>query len=282
MWPRVIVHRSNKARRFIRIPRGTYQRGDTRPGSPALDFKKNPCDPHWVRVSGFYIQETEVTHGEIEDYLAPTVHPEAAESLTRWREYYESLRKTKPVERARRFPAVCVTYLAARKFAEDCGGRLPREAEWEYAAKSCRDDFLFAWGKGNSGAAQTQLKVNLLNPKVPTFGPLDVGTSADDETEQHVFDLTGNVREFCLDAYKPYNEIIPPKNTIDEPLVDPICVDPGSGDSSKYYIVRGGSFMTSLRQAMAFLRSGMAPDKTADDVGFRVVIECPPQHELPR
>jgi serine/threonine-protein kinase len=286
VWPRVIVDSSNKSRRFIRIPGGTYQRGDTRrPGSPAPDFKRAPCDPHWVRVSGFYIQETEVTNGEIEEYLAPTAHPEAAKSLARWREYYDSqLADPKIMERARRLPAVHISYLAARKFAEESGGRLPREAEWEYAAKSCHDDFLYPWRKGHNGKAQKRLMVNLFDSGLSTQPRLtEVGTSKDDESEQHVFDLAGNAREFCLDAYRPYREILPARNSIEEPLVDPcVYVDPGSGEPKELFIVRGGSFWKTLGLSMSFLRSGMAPANTTDDVGFRVVIECPPTREPPR
>ena len=62
IWPRFIVRTSDRSVRFIRISGKTYRRGDPR-------SKIGPEPQQWVRVSAFYIQETEVTNGEIEAYL---------------------------------------------------------------------------------------------------------------------------------------------------------------------------------------------------------------------
>ena len=70
-----------------------------------------------MRVSGFYIQETEVTNGEIEAYLESNF--DAQGDLRNWREYLKLVRaKAKPVERANRFPAAGISYLAAERFAQ--------------------------------------------------------------------------------------------------------------------------------------------------------------------
>jgi serine/threonine-protein kinase len=187
--------------------------------------------------------------------------------------------RTKPAERARSFPAVCVNHLAAARYAEDSGGRLPTEAEWEYAAKSCHSDFLFAWGNQDPWKAKRPMKVVLFNPKVESYGPQEVGTSEDDQTEQHVFDLTGNVREWCVDAYQPYNKgKIASGNSINKPVVDPwVFPDANPSEPGKYRVVRGGSFRTRVDKAMACYRSALKPDQVDVDIGFRVVLECPPE-----
>ena len=96
-------------------------------------------------------------------------------------------------------------------------GRLPTEAEWEFAAKSCDSDHLFPWGNDPPVPLRQQPKANIFNPygghSNQGFGPAEVKTFPQDQTEQHVFDLAGNVSELCLDAYKPYAELIPPGNS---------------------------------------------------------------------
>lgn len=275
IWPRVIVRSSNKKVRFIRIPGKTFHMGDTRPPRPAADSQLNPCTPHWVRVSGFYIQETEINHGEIEDYLRDD-HPEAADNLREWKGYYQRLRaNTKPEARAKQFPAVCLSYVAARKYAEDMSGRLPREAEWEFAAKSCNDDFVYPWPGKLLTKRGGKPKANVSNPSIPTF-PQEVESFLEDKTDQSVLNLAGNVRELCLDAYEPYAKIINAGNSTDEPLRDP-CVDVAPRpETSTRYVVRGSSYLAKAHMAMAFQRDSVAAENPADDIGFRIVIECPP------
>jgi serine/threonine protein kinase/formylglycine-generating enzyme required for sulfatase activity len=270
-WPRVIIRTLDKAR-FLRIPGKKYHRGDTRVGRPALDYQRNPCAPHWVELSGFYIQETEVTHEQIEKYLE--VHPEAAENLKSWEAYYKSVRKkTNPEANAKRYPAACIGYLAARQYARDMAGQLPTEAQWEFAAKSCTDDFLFPWGK--MPARGERPKANISSPN-NSGGLAFVGSFSEDRTDQHVLDMAGNVRELCLDAYEPYSSIINAGNSTDHPLRDPcVCVEPRPDNSVKF-VVKGGSFQLGLLRAMAFQRDRVAADDPTDDIGFRIVVECPP------
>jgi eukaryotic-like serine/threonine-protein kinase len=272
-WPRVIVRSSAKQVRFIRLAGKTYLQGDGRSGTPARDTSKNPCTPHWVRMSGFYIQETEVTHEEIEKYLE--THPEAAENLRTWDAYHKRLCKTtKPVEKAKTYPAVCISYFTARKFAQDMGGRLPTEAEWEFAAKSCNDNSIFPWGS-KFPAKGSKPKANIQDPS-GFAGLAAVKTFPEDKTDQYVFDIAGNVRELCLDAYGLYSNIINAGNSTKDPLHDPcVRVEPRP-DAATKYVVRGGSFLLGLQRAMVFQRDTVPADNTTDDIGFRLVIECPP------
>ena len=156
-WPRAIVRTSDQAR-FIRIDGGMFRRGDPREQTPVDDTPGNPLKPHYVRVRGFYIQETEVTNGEIKAYRVSLSDDE--NGLRKWSQCYEDIQKAKGLddEAMNRLPAVCVGYRLASQFAASVGGFLPTEAQWEYAAKSRQNDNLSAWGKESpwAGVARGQ------------------------------------------------------------------------------------------------------------------------------
>jgi serine/threonine-protein kinase len=266
IWPRVIVRTSDKNVRFIRMPSKTYRRGDPH-------AKNGPEPQQWVQVSGFYIQETEVTNGEIEAYL--DAQPEAQEDMRSWREKFRLVRaKAKPVERAKRFPAVCISYLTAQRFAQAVGGRLPSEAEWERVAKSGNDENIFPWGK-QPPKKNEPLKANILDGfHLSTGLPTEVRTFPDDRQDDGVFDMAGNVRELCLDVFEPY-PVVGSENSPMHPLIDPRIAAGPQSDRTTRYVVRGGGCLTGLEKAKAFHREGVKADDPAAEIGFRVVIECP-------
>ena len=98
-----------------------------------------------------------------------------------------------------------------------------------------------------------------------------------DKTDQDVFDMTGNVKEWTLDAYKPYSDILdkhggdPEKPFRDDPKEAKKA--PEGQDLER--VVRGGSFLTELAEATTFQRKAEPPTREAMDIGFRVVISCP-------
>ena len=96
--------------------------------------------------------------------------------------------------------------------------------------------------------------------------------------------MVGNVRERCADRFKSYTSLDLAKNTPENPLVDErsiVELAPG-GPTEVKFVVKGGSYMTSEQQAMAFLRPREGPDDIPGDVGFRVVIECPSRAQSAR
>jgi hypothetical protein len=129
--------------------------------------------------------------------------------------------------------------------------RLPTEAEWEYAARagssatfsSARADApglgAVAWFDANSGAASKAVKLRFPNP---------IG----------LYDLHGNVWEWCQDRYAPYATV---------PVSDPI------GRDGETFVARGGSWgdpATSLRVAN---RASLKRDLRSAYVGLRLVCD---------
>jgi serine/threonine protein kinase/formylglycine-generating enzyme required for sulfatase activity len=280
-WPRVLIRTSDRTR-FIRIQEGSYRRGDLA-SKPALDGRGNSCTPHWVKISGFYLQETEVTNGELEDYLE--LHPGASEILASWNEYYANLKSIiQPAAKARRFPAANLSHEAAQFYAREVGGRLPTEGQWEFAAKSRDESFVFPWGKASPVGRDQRPRANLSDPfgLNQNFGAAEVKSFVDDETLQHIFDMAGNVREFCRDEYRPYYQILNPDNSAKNPLVDPWAVpEVAVRAEERLYVVRGGSFYSTAAKATSFYRSAVRSGDAGavDDVGFRLVLECPPRRK---
>jgi serine/threonine-protein kinase len=289
-WPKVIV-RDDDGVRFIRMAAYTFRRGDPRDDGPAADHVGNACTPHYVRIRGFYIQETEVTNGEIDQYLTKR-HPEAAPDFERWKQAFEGLTMPggpiEPISRkaAGGFPAVCVPYTAARRYARSVGGLLPTEAEWEYAAKSWNDVFWYPWGNQFS-LPGAPLRANFYSDAASP-APAAVKSfpnQGEDRTTQGVYDMAGNVRELCVDEYKPYAALDPVEHQErSKALVDQReLVEPKEADLQKLkvkVVVRGGSFLNNEESSKVFQRWAFGANDSTEDVGFRVVIECPDANGL--
>jgi formylglycine-generating enzyme required for sulfatase activity len=271
--PAAIVRKSDGTR-FLWIAGDSFQMGALRkPTGRHWDDQDQP--PHPVQVSGFYLQRTEVTNGELASYF----EDRGLDPLSEGRAYVQAraeLSHTKKPEEAWKHPAVGVRHRLAEQYAEWVSGRLPTEAEWEFAARSRgRKDRPFVWGDAALNAADLdQREVNIAwgGRDVPTK---PVGVSPLDRTEQGVFDLAGNVREWCADVWGPY-----PSST-SKTLVDFCRLEPEPGHD-RAYVLRGGSFETAAERAMTTHPRQLRPDEVLSDklnleaphdVGLRVVIE---------
>jgi formylglycine-generating enzyme required for sulfatase activity len=169
--------------------------------------KEDSCYPnedpaHGVTISAFELLETEVTEAQYEAVMK--ANPSCNHS--------GGGGPDNPVE--------CVAWPQAKAFCEAIGGRLPTEAEWEYAARGgtrtrfyCGDDYAcldgIAWFEDNSGERKQPV-----GGKAPNaFG---------------LYDMLGNVFEWTGDLYGEYSA---------EDQVDPR--GPLTGNDR---VFRGGSF----------------------------------------
>jgi hypothetical protein len=132
---------------------------------------------------------------------------------------------------------------------DESGFRLPTEAEWEYACRSGGKPEVFAgsneietvaWFRENSGK-QTQ--------KIGTKEPNGLG----------IYDMSGNVREWCEDTYSgdAYRN---------HPASNPIYQT-----ESLFRVVRGGGYQTVAFFCRSTSRFRLNPRDRRRGVGFRIV-----------
>ncbi|WP_435019971.1 SUMF1/EgtB/PvdO family nonheme iron enzyme [Tundrisphaera sp. TA3] len=246
--------------RLARIEGGEFVMGDFADSGPDT---RDDRPAHRVRLSPFYLQTTEVTYGQMTAFfrergIGPGDQPPA------WRDGWAELtdRSHLPESEAMEYPAVGIDRRLAEEFAAWAGGRLPTEAEWEYAARSLGQERRFVWG--DDGAGITSLaRVDSLDEPVPTAKP---GSYRDDRTAQGIFDLAGNVREWCSDAWGPY---LATSSRVDDPK------GPRCDDSNCLGVVRGGSFKSGQDQAGTTFRASEPAATAANDLGFRIVVDAP-------
>jgi len=146
-------------------------------------------------------------------------------------------------------PRVGVSWYEADAYANWRGGRLPYEAEWEYAARGADarrfpGGAVFEDSNGNVKGRKTTA-VNAYPEGVSWVGCLD---------------MAGNVWEWCNDWYMEtyYTR---------EPITDPQGPSEGKGKA-----LRGGSFRQDANWARCTSRRYDAPISRDDYIGFRVVL----------
>jgi len=147
--------------------------------------------------------------------------------------------------------------------------RLPTEAEWEYA---CRAGTTSHFHTGDALPKEFHKNAReswYPDPRRSAEGqtvPLHVGKAP--ANAWGLIDMHGNVEEWCLDCYGPYE---PGDQT-----------DPLGRVDGDFRVTRGGSHSTELYYLRSANRSGTLPDDRSWLIGFRVVLgEMPKGKPLP-
>lgn len=190
---------------FVQIPAGQF-----RMGSEAGDSDERPV--HRVRTKeGFYMGKTEVTVRQFRAFTQATGYKTEAEK-GRWAANYSNgfpivpgrnLNWRQPgFAQTEDNPTVCISWNDAVAFcrwlSRETGDyyRLPSEAEWEYACRAgttgqfAGDVDEMAWYRANSG-----LRTHPVGQKKPNAWGL--------------YDMHGNVWEWCLDMWHKSYEVAP-------------------------------------------------------------------------
>ncbi len=216
---------------MILIPGGTFIMGAT--NVQCVDISDDEKPPHQVSLDSFYMGKTMVTQAQWEAVMG--TNPSCFKGLN--------------------LPVEMVNYDDAlefcRRLSEMTGKNytLPTEAQWEFASRCGQTiDTKFsgsdniedvAWYKNNSNE-----RTHSVAEKKPNALEL--------------YDMSGNVWEWCLDRYGVYTN----HNQI----------NPTGATTGDFRVLRGGSFNHDVKHSRVSYRNFDFPSRRINSVGFRIVL----------
>jgi len=198
------------------------------------------CPPHEVSITAFYLDATEVTNAEYQEFCTKT-----GRSLPE----FWGIAKYKSGADFPKHPVVGVSWLDAEAYGKWAGKRLPTEAEWEYAARGGLQgrDFPAGDSIGPGSASITQAGKTTGSVPVRSFAANGYGA----------FDMSGNVCEWVADFYDPgYYRVSTAK-------------DPKGPGKGKFRVIRGGGWHSGPYCNRVYVRNALPPGWLDINVGFR-------------
>ena len=230
---------------YTYIPAGSFQMGCV-PQDRNCD--KDELPRHQVTLTkGFWITTGEVTVKAYKLFLEAEHHPPPRIQTQVNPEY---LRTENPI--------VEVTWDDARAYCGWAGGRLPAEAEWEYAARGGKADLIYPWGNEVTRNNANYLGTGKKGEKDRYQELAPAGTFK--QNAWGLEDVAGNVSEWVADFSSANYD-------------DAAAADPAGPREGKERIARGGSWAATAKELRTSRRKPLDPSKGYNGTGIRCVVE---------
>ncbi len=213
---------------------GTFSMGATPEQSEYADNDEYPV--HEVTLSDYYMAETETTQ-----------------------ELWKAVMGTSPSSNkiGKNLPVEQVSWTSCSNFAgslaklTSAAFSMPTEAQWEFAARGgvASGGYIYsgsniqdevAWYSSNNSRSKTHT--------VATKLPNELG----------LYDMSGNVKEWCQDWYGSYTNAV--------------ATDPTGPTSGSYRVIRGGHNFDNADNCRVAYRNNSAPSSAAYYLGFRLAL----------
>jgi len=227
---------------MVFVPAGSFPMG-------SAEGPKDERPVHQVHLDGYYIDKYEVSWGQWK-----------ASGL----KYNESVESRISEPRAPDWgilddhPVLNVTWYDAKDYVAWAGKRLPSEAEWEKAARGT-DGRKYPWGSD----PPTFEQAIWVDHPMALESTAPVTCCASGASPYGVFNLAGNVYEWCEDVYeRDYYSRSPAKNPIND-------------TKGKYRVLRGGALVLEIEDLSSTLRYRLLPVDRTPYIGFRSALSLP-------
>lgn len=171
---------------WVLMPGGSYLMG-----SPAGVGEPREHPQHLVTLADFEILRTEVTADQY--HQCTLVDPEQCPALSSTDGCTYLVSPDHPIN--------CLSYEFARNYCSWVGGRLPSEAEWEYAARGLGQDITYPWGIASPNCALAIFDDGGFDAGCNRGGTWPVCSRPAGNTAQGLCDMSGNVAEIVQDHH---------------------------------------------------------------------------------
>jgi len=228
---------------FVWIPSGAYRMGC---GNWDAEGNRDEFPVHEVYIDGFWMGRYPVTQMQWKKVMSSSLWKMVKANNPAWFKTTDA----HPVEQ--------VTWHDTHEFIQKLASlnkgryhfRLPTEAEWEFAARSCGKAHKFAGGQDLDKLAWYYANSGMSTQPVGLKQPSQLG----------LYDMSGNIYEWCLDtyledAYKRHDR----KN--------PVIKNPVGRR-----VIRGGSWSNSAHEVRCAYRGNVSPDFKGNYIGCRLVM----------
>lgn len=239
---------------MVLIPAGEFQMGS------GENTDEQPV--HTVYIDAFYMDRYEVTNAQYKRFLDANRQWQKSRISSTYHDgdYLKNWSGNNYPPGKGEHPVTYVSWYAAMAYAEWTGKRLPTEAEWEKAARGGLVGQKYPWGDYIDPAKANYNK----NVGGTTF----VGKHS--SNNYGLYDMAGNVLEWCLDAYdESFYKSSPRQNPIAGSSLSSLITNFSQVTTNR--VLRGGSWSTLAQSVRAADRTKGHPTLSYFGAGFRCV-----------